>query len=191
MRFIPALNRRFLDYGPRTTSAPTQSSGRLENKPGARRADPGTWLLDAVASCTVPHQYFFHYYLLALVTTAFWMSQVLTQGPAIQFIATYVSDAHLQQSMTLHQVVLCTSLMMVQAGRRLYECIAFTKPSSSQMSIAHWLLGLAFYAGITTSVWIEGTGTLSILSFCESKRYSFHWLNGCSRCYPPNIVYHK
>jgi hypothetical protein len=55
--------------------------------------------------------------------------------------------------------MLCMALMLIQGGRRLYESIEFAKPSNSQMWVVHWLLGLCFYAGITTAVWIEGAGT--------------------------------
>lgn len=69
-----------------------------------------------------------------------------------------MTDEHLQNSMTMHQVLLCTTLMLIQGGRRLYESFALAKPSSSRMWVVHWLLGLCFYTGITIAVWVEGSG---------------------------------
>lgn len=90
------------------------------------------------------------------------MTQLLTRGPAFRaLIAAHMSDEHLQKAMSIQQVLVCVILMAVQGGRRLYECMAFAKPSSSsssQMWFVHWLLGLAFYAVTTVAVWIEGTG---------------------------------
>lgn len=68
------------------------------------------------------------------------------------------SDEHLHSSMTVHRVLLCSLLMVIQAGRRLYESTAYTKPSSSSMWVIHWLVGICFYLGITVAVWIEGSG---------------------------------
>lgn len=62
--------------------------------------------------------------------------------------------------MSVHQVVTCWVLMMIQGCRRLYECLVFSKPSSSQMWFVHWLLGVAFYLAATIAIWIEGTGKL-------------------------------
>jgi len=60
--------------------------------------------------------------------------------------------------MTLQQVMVAWALMLVQGARRLYECLAFTKPSSSsQMWIGHWAVGVWFYATVSVAVWIEGS----------------------------------
>lgn len=114
--------------------------------------------MDALATWQVPHQYFTHYYVLSALTSGFWISQLVTKGLAFQFVVSHMRDEHLQNSMTLHQTVLCTALMLIQGGRRLYESLALAKPSSSRMWVVHWLLGLCFYAGITTAVWVEGAG---------------------------------
>jgi 3-oxo-5-alpha-steroid 4-dehydrogenase 3 len=114
--------------------------------------------MDALAMWQVPHQYFTHYYAVSVLSSAFWISQLLTKGPAFQFVVSNMSDEHLQNSMTIQQVILCTTLVLIQGGRRLYESFALAKPSSSRMWAVHWLLGLCFYAGITTAIWVEGSG---------------------------------
>lgn len=120
--------------------------------------------MDWLATWQVPHRYFSHYYAFALLSSAFWITQLLTKGPVFNYVVSNMSDEHLQKSMTLQQVVLCTILMVAQAGRRLFESIALAKPSSSQMWIVHWLLGLFFYAGITTAIWIEGSGEWEVFN---------------------------
>lgn len=48
----------------------------------------------------------------------------------------------------------------MQGSRRLWECIAFSKPSSSRMWFVHWILGLGYYLAAGVAIWIEGSGTL-------------------------------
>lgn len=62
--------------------------------------------------------------------------------------------------MTFHQVLLTWLALLAQGSRRLYESHAFSRPSKSTMWVGHWLLGLAFYIGLSLSVWIEGISTL-------------------------------
>jgi 3-oxo-5-alpha-steroid 4-dehydrogenase 3 len=73
-------------------------------------------------------------------------------------IASRVSEEHLQQSMSLTQLLICWILLAIQGSRRLWESITFAKPSSSKMGFAHWLLGLGFYLAAGIAIWIEGSG---------------------------------
>ncbi|KAK4996194.1 hypothetical protein LTR66_004139 [Elasticomyces elasticus] len=50
--------------------------------------------------------------------------------------------------------------MLAQGSRRLYECIVLSKPSSSQMWVGHWLLGILFYLAINIATFMEGIPTL-------------------------------
>lgn len=61
--------------------------------------------------------------------------------------------------MTIEQVIVIWCLMVAQGSRRLYECLYVTKerPSSSTMWIGHWLVGVAFYAAVSVSIWVEGS----------------------------------
>ncbi|KAF3404727.1 Polyprenol reductase 1 [Talaromyces pinophilus] len=167
---IPFLNHRFVNYGPRTSDRHNAKSTdpNPSDKPSSSSSSSSpshnagfvSQVMDALATWQVPHQYFTHYYVLSLLSSAFWISQLLTKGPAFQFVVSNMTDEHLQNSMTIQQVLLCTTLMLIQGGRRLYESFALAKPSSSQMWVVHWLLGLCFYAGITTAVWVEGSGSV-------------------------------
>lgn len=62
--------------------------------------------------------------------------------------------------MSVDQVIVAWSFMIIQGVRRLLES-SVTKPSSSTMFFAHWLLGIAFYLAMGVSIWIEGIGTLN------------------------------
>ncbi|EED20108.1 3-oxo-5-alpha-steroid 4-dehydrogenase, putative [Talaromyces stipitatus ATCC 10500] len=165
---IPVLNIRFVNYGARTSgrnnAVPSKSAAHEptdeSSSTPSHNAGFISQLMDTLTTWQVPHRYFTHYYVLSVLSSAFWISQLLSKGPAFRFVASNMSEEHLQNSMTVHQVILCTTLMLIQGGRRLYESFALAKPSSSRMWVVHWLLGLCFYAGITTAVWIEGSGSV-------------------------------
>lgn len=61
-------------------------------------------------------------------------------------------------TMSVDQVIWAWSLMSVQGIRRFLESLADAKASTSQMFLAHWLLGLAFYLLMGVAIWIEGAG---------------------------------
>lgn len=72
--------------------------------------------------------------------------------------------------MTFHQALLTWLAVLAQGTRRLYESHALARPSTSTMWVGHWLLGLAFYAGLSLAVWIEAlpalqTHTPALLDF--------------------------
>ncbi|KAJ5551601.1 hypothetical protein N7535_000454 [Penicillium sp. DV-2018c] len=156
---IPAsLRSRFLVYGPRATSTSISTSSA-----SPRGRDPSTvstGFLDYIATWQVPHSYFTQFYVASLLSSVFWAAQLLSHGAAFQAIATRVSEEHRRHSMSLIQVLVCCVLLAIQGSRRLWECIAFSKPSSSQMWFVHWLLGLGFYLAAGVAIWIEGSGTL-------------------------------
>ncbi|KAJ5183446.1 hypothetical protein N7492_001062 [Penicillium capsulatum] len=144
---IPSFLRdRFLVYGPRATS------------PGPGRDASG--LLDYLATWRVPHRYFTQFYIASLLSSGFWAVQILCRGGALQAIAERVNEEHQSQSMSLSQVIVCWILLAIQGSRRLWESWAFAKPSSSQMGVVHWLLGLAFYLAVGVAIWIEGSGSI-------------------------------
>lgn len=59
---------------------------------------------------------------------------------------------------TVHQVVVVWVLLLIQGSRRLYECVYILKPGKSRMWVGHYLLGIAFYVGMSVAIWVEGTG---------------------------------
>ena len=153
---IPTSFRsRFVTYGPRAT--PTS-----EPKPQPPQTkSPAARTLDALASLQVPHSFFTQFYVASVISSLFWGIQLLSRGSAFQAIATRTSPEHLQKTMSVNQVMVTWALMLIQGSRRLYECLVFSKPSSSKMWFVHWLLGAGFYVAVNVAVWIEGTGMLS------------------------------
>lgn len=60
-------------------------------------------------------------------------------------------------SMSIPQVLFTGACFFAQVSRRLYECLyVFTTPTKAQMWIGHFLVGFAFYAAMSVSIWIEG-----------------------------------
>ena len=158
---IPPLRNRFFVYGARAVGGgvpkPVDKQGQI------RDAATGlNTLLDHLASYQVSHGYFLHFYVFSTICSIFWLWQLATGGSAFRFMAQSLDDvqssssARNQPSMSSSQVYFCLMLMLLQGSRRLYECLALTKGSRSQMWIAHWLFGLSFYAAINIAVWIEG-----------------------------------
>ncbi|KAJ5713765.1 uncharacterized protein N7483_010946 [Penicillium malachiteum] len=150
-----ALRARFLVYGPRATPTPTSESRDANSKPPS--ASP---LLDYLATWQVPHSYFTQFYVASVLSSVFWAFQLAFRGNVFQFIATRLSKEHTEQSMTLTQVLICWILLAIQGSRRLWECYKFAKPSTSQMWVFHWIVGLAFYLGAGIAIWIEGSATV-------------------------------
>lgn len=144
MSIPSALRSRFLVYGPRAISPVGPSAG--------------SGFLDYLATWKVPHSYFTTFYITSVLSSVFWATQLLRRGVAFQAIASRVSPEHQQQSMSLNQVLICEILLAMQGSRRLWESVCFSKPSSSQMSVIHWLLGVGFYVLTGVAVWIEGSG---------------------------------
>lgn len=149
---IPSsLRDRFLVYGPRATSQSSESRSAEASSSG---------LLDYLATWRVPHGYFAQFYIVSLVSSVFWAIQLFFRGSVFQAIASRVSEEHRLQSMTLSQVLVCWLLLVLQGSRRLWESFNFVKPSSSQMWVVHWLLGLGFYLAAGVAIWIEGSGKI-------------------------------
>ncbi|KAJ5784235.1 uncharacterized protein N7503_009447 [Penicillium pulvis] len=150
---IPSsLRSRFLVYGPRAVANST---------PESEPKDPTSLgLLDYLATWQVPHSYFTQFYIVSVLSSAFWAIQLVFRGRVFQLIATRISEEHAQQSMTLTQVLICWILLAIQGSRRLWESHKFAKPSSSQMWVVHWVLGLGFYLAAGVAIWIEGSSSI-------------------------------
>ncbi|KAL5366165.1 protein DFG10 [Aspergillus floccosus] len=156
VNLFDALRLRFVPYGARVT-APVDS-GPSQSPSSASLVARG---LDYLATLRVPHSYFTHFYIASVLSSIFWAAQVLLHGSAFQAIASRIHPDRLQTpSMSVHQVMLCWFLMLVQGVRRFSECLSFSKPSSSRMWFVHWLVGIAFYVAVAVGVWIEGTASL-------------------------------
>lgn len=122
-------------------------------------------LLDSFAELKVPHSWFASFYVLSVLTSLFWAPQILLKIGLVPYIT--ASSLQKAPTMTLQQVLVTWALMLVQGARRLYESLAFAKPSSSQMWIGHWAVGVWFYAMMSVAIWIEGSRELCPSSICR------------------------
>ncbi|KAJ5208787.1 hypothetical protein N7449_003166 [Penicillium cf. viridicatum] len=148
-----SLRSRFLTYGPRATPASISTGSAPPRAQNPSTESKG--FLDYLATWQVPHSYFTHFYVASVLSSAFWIAQLLSRGVVFQGIASRVSEDHQRHSMSLTQLVICCVLLAIQGFRRLWECFVFSKPSSSQMWFMHWLLGLGFYLAAGVAIWIE------------------------------------
>ena len=131
-----------------------------------------THVLDTLATIQVPHGLFLHFYVASVLSSAFWGVQILTKGAAFHRISQY-SGVDPGRSMSIDQVILTWSLMLIQGIRRLSESILFARSSASKMWFIHWLLGIAFYVSFGIALWIEGLPALcSVDSVLESVTWS-------------------
>ncbi|KAF4548844.1 3-oxo-5-alpha-steroid 4-dehydrogenase-like protein 1 [Elsinoe fawcettii] len=193
IKAIPSLRDRFLAYGSRATSSVAtsdQKNGFVMQQPaGNDQRSLGTTsgssqdriasttghsiiakLLDYAASLQVPHSWFGSFYVVSMLSSTFWIYQVLFKGTAFQIVAKlYPVES---QSMGLRQIVVVMAMMFAQGARRLYESFEFAKPSSSKMFIGHWIMGIWFYLTISVAVWIEGVPTLRTADI-EMKHFQF------------------
>lgn len=120
-------------------------------------SNPFSALLDTVASCTVPHDWFCSFYFLSLSLCAFWPGEILgLQGPLWRMFRDYTPTSSL--SMTFPQLQTTWAMLFAQSARRLYECLDLPSSSESQMFVGHWVMGIAFYAATSVAVWVEGIG---------------------------------
>ncbi|KAJ9668198.1 hypothetical protein H2201_001627 [Coniosporium apollinis] len=156
---VPALRVRFLAYGSRASSSPPELKRTDDRTPQAPQSQTLiSRSLGHLAVYRVPHSWFTHFYILSVLSSLFWAHQILTHGYFFNLVASLVRQR--ETRMTANQVLLAWTLMLAQGMRRLYESVAFSKPSKSQMWIPHWLLGFLFYTLMNIAVWIEGVPTL-------------------------------
>lgn len=144
-------------------------------------------LLSTVTSIgQVPHSWFWHFYLVSVACSAFWAWQFLGKGRVMgtlaemqraaapttlesRILAAAAADTTTVQGREMVEAGLIKSelgrvfaawvMMALQGCRRLYEsCFVIKSGSASSMWFVHWVLGLMFYAIMSISVWIEGSG---------------------------------
>jgi 3-oxo-5-alpha-steroid 4-dehydrogenase 3 len=150
------LRSRFLAYGARASS--TSSSVKPEKPAAVKSKNFVDSTLDYAATLQVPHSWFTSFYIASVSCSLLWAGDYALSGPISSHIAAYVNT--FRTSMTFHQVFIVWLAVLAQGARRLYECIAFSRPSKSTMWVGHWVLGMAFYVGLSVAVWIEGTPAL-------------------------------
>jgi 3-oxo-5-alpha-steroid 4-dehydrogenase 3 len=161
---IPVFRQRFLDYGARASPEQESKEKEARHKDEASPSSlPILNLLDAAAKIQVPHSWFTSFYVVSVLSSLFWLTEVLRKGPLFK---TFTQDSLSAdpRSMTLSQVNLAWILMFIQGSRRLYESLTLSSSSSkstSKMWIGHWVIGVGFYIATGVAIWVEGDGTYS------------------------------
>ena len=156
---LPALSI-LLPYGARATDkGPSNRSKEKDDAKVQTAKDSSPWIVRYIANIKVPHSWFTSFYALSVSLSIIWGTQLLTKGPLFRALASQSSSSG--PSMSLPQIIATWTMMFVQGSRRLYECLAIAKPSSSQMWIGHWLVGVLFYSCVNIAVWLEGASERS------------------------------
>lgn len=155
------MRSRFLAYGSRASQSKSEEAvkvGQASTYTSTLRSSGMSvgGILDHIATYRVPHSYFTHFYVVSVLSSMFWCAQILTKGRTFTGIASYALTTSNVPSMSVERVALTWSLMTLQGTRRLYECVALTKPSEAKMWVGHWLIGIGFYIAMGAAVWVEG-----------------------------------
>lgn len=158
--FAP-LRSRFITYGARAASSSSTTAETQKPSSNDTKTSLIMRALDFLQSLQVPHSYFTQFYMVSILSSIFWLAQLLLRGSVFQAITARISPEHLQSSMSVNQAMLCWVLMVVHSSRRLAECCLFSKPSASRMWFVHWVLGISFYLAATVAIWIEGAGRIT------------------------------
>jgi 3-oxo-5-alpha-steroid 4-dehydrogenase 3 len=154
---LPPLRSRFLAYGAR--ASPTSFPDKQEKPAAVKPANLAESILDYLATLQVPHSWFSSFYVASVSCSLLWIADYALSGPISSHIAAYVNTS--RPTMTFHQVFIVWLVVLAQGSRRLYECHAFSRASTSTMWVGHWVLGMAFYLGLSVAIWIEGTQALA------------------------------
>lgn len=186
--FPQSLRSILMDYGPRgtdQTSSNSRGGSRAGSRGSSRTAAPPPppsglkKLLRAVTSIgQVPHAWFWHFYFLSIMCSTFWIWQYLSKGRVMGALAewqraataaTAGSEAEEEEVVKkdLGRFLAAWLMMAMQGTRRLHESLFVMRTGTgSSMWFVHWAMGLAFYAVMSISVWIEGSGTFLTFGNC-------------------------
>src|SRR5271155_2698533 len=133
-RNVPVLRRTFIPYGKTRTGKQTTSNS----------------LLRSLAEITVPKYWFWHYYLVSVLLSGFWGTQLAicsTRGSRnCIFLWLPALDG---------RSFILWAMMAVQGGRRFYESICIQKSSSAKMWVGHYAVGVMFYIAMSLTVFAE------------------------------------
>jgi 3-oxo-5-alpha-steroid 4-dehydrogenase 3 / polyprenol reductase len=154
---VPGFRKRFFTYGARgdTTDNPAEKSFTAQDDSTALVIER---FLDHLATYSVPHSWFLHFYAFSVSLSIFWAYQITTQG---YFFVTMAQWTHPENSlMTSQKTIILWWCLFAQGCRRLVECVQGPK-SASRMWIVHWFIGVAYYAATNIAIWIEGSSELT------------------------------
>lgn len=160
----PSAERKLLmNYGARNSHGPAVTGAANKLSDGAPNNRENA-LHKAIRLLTsmgqVSHALFFTFYATYLISAVFWAVQYLQNGTLLHDWAFRQATSASPSSMASGQITIAWFLMILQATRRLWECYFVMKPSKSTMWFVHWVLGLAYYWGVSVAIWIEGSGTV-------------------------------
>lgn len=158
---VPALRSRFLSYGARVDNInnPDQRSP-IVHQDNATKANER--FLDHLASYTVPHGWFLHFYASSAAMSLLWAYQITNQGYLFMTLAGWADDGNFH--MSSKQVIIVWWCLLIQGSRRFVECIQ-GPTSTSRMWIGHWFIGNGYYVLANIAIWIEGSSV-----FCRYAR---------------------
>ena len=155
VRFIPPLRQEFIPYGKTLTD--------LQQSPSS--------LLQWLSKVTVPKNWFWHYYLLSVGLSVLWGYQALSAHFGFLDMLRRVDG----------RTAIVWSMMLVQGCRRLYESLDIQRKSPARMWFGHYLVGCAFYAAMSITVWVDGRerGPGAIVVGLNLCRCSLMAVNSC------------
>jgi 3-oxo-5-alpha-steroid 4-dehydrogenase 3 len=166
---VPTL-RQLVSYGPR--AVPISETAVPSTEVKSKNVNS----LDRLAKLQVPHTWFTHFYMVSVASSAFWAYQLAADGVVFRLLASrYASDG--QGGMTMNLIFITWALMAFQGSRRVYESLRLLKPSTAQMPLASYALGIAFYLAVGVAVWAEGmrksSGAPSFTTHIADRRSQF------------------
>ncbi|KAI6250257.1 Polyprenol reductase [Erysiphe necator] len=148
---LSSFRHQIMEYGSRSTYK-TARIGK-QKQPLSLTTSFSSW----IASFRVPHSWFTHYYIASLISSYFWLYQIITYGAALRFIKSISTIQSFTVSMSINQILLTWLLMTIQGSRRLLESLTLMRASNqSQMWVGIWIMGIIFYLVMGITVWIEG-----------------------------------
>jgi 3-oxo-5-alpha-steroid 4-dehydrogenase 3 len=163
---VPAFRQRFFSYGARGENTakkvdPTERSSAVHEDDATHAIER---FLDHLATYSVPHGWFLHFYAFSVALSLFWAYQITTQGYCFVTLADWTQDG--DSHMTSEQTIIVWWCLLIQGCRRLVECVQGPK-STSRMWIVHWFIGMGYYLGANIAIWIEGSSTS--FNFCRMR----------------------
>ncbi|KAI9106190.1 hypothetical protein DFS34DRAFT_50258 [Phlyctochytrium arcticum] len=165
---VPYFKSNLLPYGKTLTAATSSKSENAQHHQGSR-------ITLIIQKLTVPKSWFLHFYIVATVWSSVilysLLRQLMADNPDVrQLLPVQLLEplaAHMPNSpaalrfktslaLSSTDVILAHSCMLLQSVRRLYECLAVHRSSGSRMHVAHYLLGLLYYAVTPLAVGVDG-----------------------------------
>ncbi|XP_022109396.1 polyprenol reductase-like [Acanthaster planci] len=112
----------------------------------------------------LPKQWFTHFYAVSVICNGFLLFKLFEvlffHGHMPNWymdLLRFLTNFPLQTPKASHlSIVIAIALLLFQGIRRLYECLFVSSYSSSTMHVAHYILGILFYALAGMSVLSEG-----------------------------------